>query len=328
MCKMGSPMRMAAALQLCLLLSAAGARAQAEATLALDWNAPSECPDGASVMRAVIGRLGESGDSPGPTLRATGRIDRSATGYTLELRTERGERRLDGENCDELARGAALILALLIDPHAQPSEPAPVRAPPPSPPPAAQPPTPVQPVEPPGEPIDVGGYVRAELVVDVGMFPNAAFGPGLALGLTLAATSFELSAGFWPTSSLAYPDWVEDVPEAGELAQLSGFAVRLGACQRLVDGPELGICMFGEYMSLTADPDDALEDSTEESAPVWTLLAALRLALPLGKDLAVVFELGAGLPVHGARFTVEPFDEIHVTSGLVGRLRTGFELRF
>ena len=35
----------------------------------------------------------------------------------------------------------------------------------------------------PGPDLHLGGYVRAEWLVDVGMLPHAATGPGLALGL-------------------------------------------------------------------------------------------------------------------------------------------------
>lgn len=329
MCKIDSPMRLAATLQLCFVLSAISDRARAQPSVPLDleWSAPSECPDGPSVVRGVGERLGGTRDST-PTLQASGQIERSSAGFRLELQTEHGERRLEAASCDELARSAALILALLIDPQAEPSKPttpiapSPPLAPPPV---AAQPPAAPQPK---AAPIAVGGYARAELLLDVGMFPNVAVGPGIALGLTLAATSLELSAGFWPNNSLAYPDWVDDAAAADSLAKLSGFAVRFGACQRIARGPELGICMFGEYMNLTADPDDALEQPTEHSTAVWTLLAALRLGLPIGDTFGVVFELGAGVPLHGATYTVEPLGELHSTGDVVGRMRAGFELRF
>jgi hypothetical protein len=88
--------------------------------LALDWNAPKRCPDGAKVRARVEQLVGRShGDR---TLTARGAMTVSGTPprYRLVLRvtttsTAFEERTMTGADCTRLAEAAALILALDID---------------------------------------------------------------------------------------------------------------------------------------------------------------------------------------------------------------------
>ena len=95
-----------------------------------------------------------------------------------------GERRIEAVSCEELAQSAAVILALLIDPHAAPPEAVVVEA---DPVPEAEPPAESEPEEEPATRTaayaglgSVRGFVRIEVVADVGLFPSVAVGPGLA----------------------------------------------------------------------------------------------------------------------------------------------------
>ena len=316
---MQSCMAMARRVQLCsfaLLMFASSLAAQGRA-IELDWDAPTNCPDRNWVLRSVQARLSDSAahSPPSAAVRARGRITQRDAGYVLDLRTDRGERQLRAASCDELANSAALILAFAAEPE-QDAE-----------------------VPPDGaleRDIELGGYVRAEWVVDVGMLPHAATGPGIGIGLMLSATpgyptSIELSAGFLLKNTVSY---LRSGTGAGsdarnsELAQLHAFAAQLALCQQIVNVAQLSVCMLGEHMRLTADPSDVIGRAATQSAPVWTLLLAARLSVPIGTRFAWMVELGAGVPMLGARFGVEGIGTIHETSDVVGRLRTGLSLRF
>jgi hypothetical protein len=286
--------------------------------LELDWEAPAHCPDRSWVLRSVQARLADTAahSPPRAAVRARGRITQRDAGYVLDLRTDQGERQLRAASCEQLANSAALILAFAAEPEQDTA----LRAAPTS---AGDVPSPD---------LNLGGYLRAEWVVDVGMLPQAATGPGIALGLVLSATpgyptSIELSAGFLLKNTVSYLR-SGSAAHSSELAQLHAFAAQLALCQQIADVAQLSVCMLGEHMRLTADPSDVIGRASTQSAPVWTLLLAARLAVPIGTRFAWMVELGAGVPLLGARFGVEGIGTIHETSDVVGRLRTGLSLRF
>lgn len=320
---MHNGMLMARRVQLCsfvaLLLFASSLAAQ-DKPLELDWDAPAQCPDRNWVLRSVQARVADTASHPPPraAVKARGRIAQRDGNYVLDLRTDSGERQLRAASCEELANSAVLILSFAAEPEQ--AAPAEVAAP------AAAAP---------GRDLELGGYVRAEWSVDIGMLPHAATGPGLALGLQLSATpgyptSLELSAGFLLANTVTYlrSAAAGGEPRNSELAQLHAFAAQLALCQQIVDVAQLSVCMLGEHMRLTADPSEVIGRASTQSAPVWTLLLAARLSIPIGTRFAWLVELGAGVPLLGARFGVEGIGTIHETSDVVGRLRTGISLRF
>lgn len=99
-------------------------------SISLQWDAPASCPTQAQVMEAVGQMIIDPERLQHTRMTAHGVISRLATDYELDLTMEQGgttpgQRRLLSEDCDELARAAALILALAIDPNAKPPEPPP-----------------------------------------------------------------------------------------------------------------------------------------------------------------------------------------------------------
>ncbi|HMJ11754.1 MAG TPA: hypothetical protein VK524_10100 [Polyangiaceae bacterium] len=84
--------------------------------LDLTWQAPKECASSADI-RAELARIARvrPGLSVTP-LEARGRIERTASGYRLSLRTNRngeiGERQLSASECRSLARHVTLVLAV------------------------------------------------------------------------------------------------------------------------------------------------------------------------------------------------------------------------
>jgi hypothetical protein len=301
------------------------------APLELDWDAPDPCPDRSDVEALVARQLGERSTAR-TRISASGRVTQTANGYVLILRTSTGERRLEAGSCDELAQSAAVILALLIDPHAAPPEPV-VNAEPEATAEheasaeagAEEPEDEAAAEEPRAAPYaslgSVRGFVRLEAVGDLGFLPRLSVGPGLAAGVIWNRTTIELSGSYFPTQDIE--DGKRDV---GDVRVIAG---RLGVCQALIARPEFGPCLSAEYARVFGGGEEDLGPGLDIEGGIWSLLLAARLWVPFGGLGGAVFEVGVGLPVPGADFTVGEQERIvHRTSTVVGRARTGFELRF
>jgi hypothetical protein len=96
--------------------------------LELDWNAPEGCPSAENVLAAIHQLMGAPEVQGAPTLSVRGDIERHAAALTLKLgwRTDsmQAERTMESSSCDELARAAALVVALAADPGAIQAPPA------------------------------------------------------------------------------------------------------------------------------------------------------------------------------------------------------------
>ena len=133
--------------------------ARAEPSLDLTWTAPPGCPDRAWMMSAVLHLVT---GSPPQALLVTGAVHEEDGQWVVDLELSgaaSGTRTLRASSCKSVSRGAALIVALALDPQAAalaseelarseaPAAPPPSPAPPPPPPEA--PPAPAR-VESPG----------------------------------------------------------------------------------------------------------------------------------------------------------------------------------
>jgi hypothetical protein len=186
--------------------------AQAEPLLALRWSTPpgdTTCPDLAWAHARVEAQLGQ------PIARDVARgvnadvaIASSEKGFSLSLRTawngETGARTLDGARCTELSDAAILIIALSVsEAHEQAKAEAEVAPRPAS---AASieqsaqaPSTPR--VREPRKP-GLGAFVRADALMDVGLWDRPTFGPGLSVGLELGMFRAELQGLWFPPLTL------------------------------------------------------------------------------------------------------------------------------
>lgn len=109
----------AALLLLASMRASSSAHAQPSEALELRWSAPAECPDRAEVL-ARIRELAVEWPPAGPPLRAAATIERSRAGrFVLALVVRSGdavgEREIRGKTCNDVARAAAIHLALLLD---------------------------------------------------------------------------------------------------------------------------------------------------------------------------------------------------------------------
>ncbi|MFZ5896201.1 MAG: hypothetical protein ACOY0T_34410 [Myxococcota bacterium] len=99
------------ALGVATLCAPALARAQ---SIQLTWNAPIGCPDREQVLEAIRELMGGAAPSGDVSVRAdVARVDsRLALKLVLNAQNGSSERSMESTNCDELARGAALVVAL------------------------------------------------------------------------------------------------------------------------------------------------------------------------------------------------------------------------
>ncbi len=84
----------------------------------VQWSAPAGCPDQSRVVSKIDSLLGRPLEPD--ELRMEGRIDPSASGWTLTLTTSVGnlvdQRALEANDCSVLADAAALVAVVMLDP--------------------------------------------------------------------------------------------------------------------------------------------------------------------------------------------------------------------
>lgn len=277
----------------------------------LGWAAPSDCPPAAVVEAEVLAIVGAA-PSPGPELLATVVVVRRGDGqYEATLGTLRdgvaGERHLTGADCVEVAHAAALVLALMLAPGA---EPAPARpAPPPAPEPAAAA-SPAPPPRPPPAPAPdrpSAWLARGAVLVGAGMLPGTAAGAGLAFGAARDAASLELRLEAWlPTTvtSAAQPQMGAELwmlaasPALCWRGRPGGGPVRLDGCAA-VGATHLRARGFG------------MSDPARAAATWGTLRAEAGVALRLTGRVALRGSAEAARPFVRPRFAIENVGVLH-----------------
>lgn len=102
---------------LCVLLASNVCRSQATPVLALQWDAPANCPQSDAVQDRIRALVGDGEVRP-ELLRAEGRITRNGDKYRLVLIVRSGLsagfRALESESCEHLTGAVAVGLGLLV----------------------------------------------------------------------------------------------------------------------------------------------------------------------------------------------------------------------
>ncbi|HWB79853.1 MAG TPA: hypothetical protein VG755_33040 [Nannocystaceae bacterium] len=169
------------------------------ASVELRWTAPSECP-GVDEVRGNVEALVGTAIVQGDAIVVDGVVTHSDQGWSLDLSITSASgsrtRTLPGASCRELARVAALLIAVAIDPSMQ-DEPEPA---PPTPAPAPVPivaPTPVEPRSAPPRRRALAGAFGVHGVLGYGALPRVAGALGPHAALLVGAARIELAASFW-----------------------------------------------------------------------------------------------------------------------------------
>lgn len=298
------------------LLLVGGASASRAFAGEFAWSAPPECPVEAQV-RADIERLGGVAlDDGALTVRGTAvhegggawRVDLAIAGRDGVTHT----RRVVGASCREVADATALIVALALGTPAP--LPAPVERP--------EPPIPRR-----GEPAEVdlapiassradspervAWSFGATTGLDVGALPQPALGFGVAGGLALGPSRFELRVGAWLPRSAAI-----ETPSIG----VSLVEASLRYCHALLarDTDSLESCGAIEAGVLRASSSDPHWSKTGQGwwlAPEIGLLATHRAAA----WLAIAIEVDALVPLARDRFFFGGA-EVHRAASTDGRV--------
>lgn len=246
------------ALLACAVLAPDRAAAEAPEGLSLAWQAPSECPTATAVRAEVVSLLGAGLEAVVP-VRAEAVVTHDAR-FVVVLHTTidgaEGERTLDADTCDELARSAALVLALALSGADRPAAPE----------------------------VRVAFVVRAPVEAAFGVLPAPAMVVGLDLALDVDALRISLGGHATPEAGLAYPNdasrgatmigaWAELVL-GGVLRPTDGVAIVLGggALAGGLVARSFGVTMVGAGV---APRVSLMARASLEGSPVPWLVVAL-----------------------------------------------------
>ncbi|HMI90414.1 MAG TPA: hypothetical protein VK509_03580, partial [Polyangiales bacterium] len=132
-------------------------------------------------------------------------------------------------------------------------------------------------------------------------------------------TAIELSANYLPPNHLEQGE--------RELGKVTMWSASLGVCHALGQGTTVGPCLRAEYGRMTGE-GDGVRNPEHGSGMFAAVLFGLRFDAPVLPALTLCAEIAAGLPLARTLFTVGGVGVAHESAVVIGRVRTGAELRF
>lgn len=333
----------------------------------LDWQAPDVCPDAATVTAMTLDLLREHPTSTTrPPLRARAVVtragERSFFKVTLELHSPDGDvlRTLGAQDCQLLARGVALLIAVHLDPLAVtrifggpaliappvpptlPPEPELATAPAPAPIPESEPepaPTPAPAPAPVFNELDLPDLSREPAPEPV---PETSFGGHLRLEGGVDAGLFRVGGDAMLVGGVGAARWRVDLGIVGSaghrapIGTLNGSFKRLGGLVRGCaiwrvpprrDRLALLGCLGAELDGVRATSDATIPNPrwTPWGAALAGVAARITLAGPLGLWIGAEAEIALGKPI---TYTIGDSDS-SFRSGRAGvRGNLGIDLQF
>ena len=303
--------------------------------VSIDWRAPSGCPDRFWVQRDVYRLLGGKDRGLGAAhLSARADVVERADGrWQVVLSTlragRRGKRELTAESCAAVASATALIVAMMIDPHAiawaeasdsaARSELAPAAVPARAPPSRDRAPPAVRPTRSPWR-----GFAGPVLALHTGLAPGWPLAGGARLGLRSGGSAVSLQ-GLYSPNTLGRSQ--EDPALRGRFAVLTAG---LRGCQTSA-GQVLkwGGCVSADYNRIRAvgDAADPLHN-WPQTAQLWTFGASGVLALRAGDRVTFPVTLEMLVPTRRPEFVFQRRATVYQPAGVVGRASFATELCF
>lgn len=305
-----------------LWLWASLARAQADGSFHLDYEAPPQCPTASAFAAKIEGhtplarlaaaepaarRFRAVFDTSGPAAR--GRLE------IVDVDGSASLREVEGRDCNEVADALALIAAIVIDPNARPPADQPpdrsaprrfeeVELPPPIPEPKR-----VPRVAPQKEPLALrlglifqAGVVSEQLVPQVGTV--------LAYGVEALLDREE---PFAPTLRVSiYRISSDEISIAAGKARFEWTAARLGACPVVWSAGIFGFrpCAIADLGSVTGVGYETIDG--DEHTLFWAALGAAGRAEALFQNtLLLELEAGALFPLSSQGFRFDPSFEVY-----------------
>lgn len=304
----------------------------------LVWDAPPNCPSEAAVQAEIRSLLAGSTRND-VSLAVNGDALQVNEGFEVALRFTSKEgpasRVLTGRDCKEVAKAAALVIALAVDPGVKinpnrqsaletAGEPATEQPAPPPPAPAASskkfeeaaeppPPAPSKPL-----PISFEGFIGG--AAELGTVPALALGARLGASFGVGPWRATLAGDFFPAR-------IHDADQNTRLrlsvatgSLLAGYAILLG--DHAVT-PELGV-RLGNLAASAQDADAPSSANSLLFGPAAGVRATLRAAGPLGFWLG----LHGGAHLERPRLVVENRGVAHQPAALWGAGALGLSLRW
>jgi hypothetical protein len=296
----------------------------------LRWEGPASCPASDDIDRDVRRFLGGAIlPEASPPIEARVSVRQSDDGRfdVLMLTTsgdETRERGLRTETCDEARELVAFLLALLIDPRAGQSSPAPaVSPPPPAKPPPAPPPKRAPPPRAPAGERDAHWVAALSASAELGVLPGGSVGGEARAGFVGAGWSVEGFARAWLPRHAESPD----VEGAG--GEFTAFEAGLFGCVRGApwDGPALQGCAGPALVSLRGEGYGVTAPGSE-SALFAAAAAEVALLVAISRQLSLRAALGGLVPFRRPSFAIHDVGPIHRPSAVAARAALGLEVQF
>lgn len=320
----------AAALAAALALLAGERDASAQPSLDLIWDAPAACPDREWVRSAVL-HLVTSSAPQELHVRAGVRPEGDQWVVDLELSgAATGTRTLRAATCASVARGAALIVALALDPQAAASAPEETAPAPPPPPRAPEPPAPAPEAgrartpdaRGRARPIAFVGAAAARALVP-GIAPGAVVGGGIAWG----AVRVDLAAEVAPSARAS----LARVPGVGADFSLASVALRACAGHALADVALHGCTAIRG--ARVAGEGTGLAESYRRTAHLLAIEPGALVRIPAATRVGLEVDAAAVLPITRPDFVLlssssGPSEPLFRVSAIGARVALGASVRF
>lgn len=285
------------------LLVTTPAHATESVDIALQYEAPAQCPDRAELERQIQTRSSRIHFAGGKEFRV-----RVTPGWQAHIEVESTTRDVNGETCREVVTAAALIIAVLADPDA----PAPTEASPPSPT-LPSPPAPTPPAEPGPAPFPRPWPWRFALgmglSVDTAPAPDPIFSPRPFVAFERAPHTLALR----PTARLSIARGSSgSITTDSGIADLVWTAGRLDGCVAFGDDDGFGFepCATFELGAIRARGIRTRDRATE--TVVWLAPGLLgRASYGLGSLFRFELQGGLAFPTRRYRFFFGPDETAH-----------------
>ncbi len=294
----------------------------------LVWHAPAGCP-GERAVQAEVSSLLEGSTRTDVELSVIADAAQATEGFSVELRFTskegEGKRVLTGRDCTEVAKAAAMVIALAVDPgvkirpdrqsaletapqpndQATAPEPETAVTPPATPLPTKPKPTAARNRAPraPGKAVPLSFEGGLGPAVEWGTFPDPAFSAHAAASLGMGAFRATVAGDLFPARTYDTDQSARLRLSALTGSLLLGYAIALG---RHALTPELGV-RLGDVSASAVDADQPTSANSLLFGPELGVRGTFRLGGPLGLWLG----LHGGLNLERPRFVVENRGLVH-----------------
>jgi len=274
-----------------------GAAAQPSAQLAIDWDGPATCPKSERFDAELAQRLDPHLQvlEPVQVRVQVEALERSRYQLTLTTQGTTGaaRRSVDLDDCAEVQRAAAVLIATALSPAA-PAEPE---------------------REPVSRPLVQPWSLRLAGLFDASALPAPSGGPSLGVGYDRAAVRVWLD--------VRYVVGRESAQDELARVQIDLFAVALGGAYLWQLGP-VGLGPMLE-LELGASRGQAASDANGSASAPWIApLGGGLLEADLG-PVALVLALALGVPLLRPEFEAQDPDDVYTTRPVTGRAQLGLK---